>query len=179
LEKRIAIAAIGTMGDILPFVALGRALRRRGHEVVVGSSNDFEGLITDNDLEFYSLGSDVQSFLKRSQFERVIGRGELIYAPTLLSEGQKMLREAHRRTWRMAQDVDAIIFHMTTNYSIDIAEALNIPAIMTAFQPLNPTGEFPYIGTEAGGVNPLLRNPARPRTGASGFKLDPIVNRLS
>lgn len=179
MDKRIAIAAIGTMGDILPFVALGRALRRRGHSVVVGTSNDFEGLITENGLEFYSLGSDVQSFLKRSQFERVIGRGELIYAPTLLSEGQKMLKEAHRRTWRMAQDVDAIIFHMTTNYAIDIAEALNIPAMMTAFQPLNPTGEFPYIGTEAGGVNPLLRNPARPRSGNSGFKLDPIVNRLS
>ena len=92
MDKRIAIAAIGTMGDILPFVALGRALRRRGHSVVVGTSNDFEGLITENDLEFYSLGSDVQSFLKRSQFERVIGRGELIYAPTLLSEGQKMLK---------------------------------------------------------------------------------------
>ena len=28
-------------------------------------------------------------------------------------------------------------------------------------------------------MNPLLRNPARPRTGTSGFKLDPIVNRLS
>lgn len=179
MHKRIAIAAIGTMGDILPFVALGRALARRGHDVVVGSSNDFEGLITDNGLEFHSLGSDIQSFLKRSQFERVIGRGELIYAPSLLSEGQKMLKEAHRRTWRMAQDADCILFHMTTTYAIDIAEALNIPALMTAFQPLNPTGEFPYIGTEAGGVNPLLRNPARPRTGTSGFKLDPIVNRLS
>lgn len=167
------------MGDIVPFAALGRALQARGHDVVFGSTNDFEQFVLDQGLTFHSLGSDVQAFLKRNQFERVIGRGELIYAPTLLREGQQMLREAHRRTWQMAQDADVILFHMTTTYCIDIAEALNIPALMTAFQPLNPTGEFPYIGTEAGGVNPLLRNPARPRTTTSGFKLDPIVNRLS
>ena len=76
-----------------------------------------------------------------------------------------MLKEAHRRTWRMAQDADAIIFHMTTTYAIDIAEALNIPAIMTAFQPLNPTGEFPYIGTEAGG-----RESPAPQPGAAAHR---------
>ncbi|WP_374628000.1 glycosyltransferase, partial [Devosia sp.] len=34
MGKRIAIAAIGTMGDVQPFVALSLALMRRGHSVV-------------------------------------------------------------------------------------------------------------------------------------------------
>ena len=35
MNKRIAIAAIGTMGDIQPFVALALALEKRGHSVLV------------------------------------------------------------------------------------------------------------------------------------------------
>ena len=41
MSKRIAIAAIGTMGDVQPFVALGRALTRRGHSVVIATTIDF------------------------------------------------------------------------------------------------------------------------------------------
>ena len=37
----------------------------------------------------------------------------------------------------VAQDCDAIVFHQTTNFAVDIAEALDIPVIMTAMQPLN------------------------------------------
>ena len=38
MGKRIAIAAIGTMGDVQPFVALGRALMKRGHSVVIATT---------------------------------------------------------------------------------------------------------------------------------------------
>jgi sterol 3beta-glucosyltransferase len=178
MGKRIAIAALGTMGDILPFVALARELKRRGHSIAFGSSKDFEQLIVENGIEFHNLGSDIQTFLRRSQFERVISKGELIYAPTLLREGQQILKDAGRHTWKMAQNADVILFHMTTTYCMDIAEALSIPGIMTAFQPLNPTGEFPYLGYERSVLNPLLRGATGNRTSGNG-RFDPLVNKLS
>ncbi len=53
----------------------------------------------------------------------------------------------------MAQGADAIIGNMNTSFIIDIAEALRIPAIMSALQPLNTTSEFPlcmYYGPTFG-----------------------------
>jgi hypothetical protein len=67
-----------------------------------------------------------------------------------------------------------------------MAEALDVPAIMTAFQPLNPTGEFPYFGYEDIAAEPRPRpRPRRVRVSrpklrrSSGFSLDPLMNKLT
>lgn len=169
MGKRIAIAAIGTMGDVQPFVALGLALKRRGHSVVISAPSDFEGFITQLGLEFASIGSSIQAFLRQSQFDNVMSKNSFLYAPKLLREGQRMLKDATRLFWATAQGADALIFHQTTNFVVDIAEALDIPAIMTAFQPINPTGEFPYFGYEGSTPDPLFNR----------ISLDPIFNRMS
>ena len=169
MSKSIAIAAIGTMGDVQPFVALSLALKKRGHSVVLCATNDFEGFVTGHGVEFATLGSDIQAFMRQSQFDNVMSKNSLLYAPKLLRDGQKIMKTACRHLWATAQDVDAIIFHQTTNFSVDIAEALDIPAIMTAFQPINPTGEFPYFGYDGPQPEPLFNR----------ISLDPLFNRLS
>lgn len=169
MSKRIAIAAIGTMGDVQPFVALALTLQRRGHSVVLSATNDFEDFVTGHGVEFQTLGSDIQAFMRQSQFDNVMSKNSLLYAPKLLRDGQKILKEACKNLWVTAQNVDAIVFHQTTNFAVDIAEALDIPAIMTAFQPINPTGEFPYFGYEGSAPEPLFNR----------ISLDPLFNRLS
>lgn len=169
MSKRIAIAAIGTMGDVQPFVALSLALKKRGHSVVLCATSDFEGFVTGHGVEFATLGSDIQAFMRQSQFDNVMSKNSLLYAPKLLRDGQKIMKEACRHLWVTAQDVDAIIFHQTTNFAVDVAEALDIPAIMTAFQPINPTGEFPYFGYDGPPPEPLFNR----------ISLDPLFNRLS
>ena len=169
MSKRIAIAAIGTMGDVQPFVALALALKRRGHSVVLSATTDFEGFVVDHGIEFQTLGSDIQAFMRQSQFDNVMSKNSLLYAPKLLRDGQRILKDACRHLWITAQNVDAIVFHQTTNFAVDIAEALDIPAIMTAFQPINPTGEFPYFGYEGNTPEPLFNR----------ISLDPLFNRLS
>lgn len=169
MSKRIAIAAIGTMGDVQPFVALALALKKRGHAVVLSATNDFEGFVTSHGVEFATLGSDIQAFMRQSQFDNVMSKNSLLYAPKLLRDGQKIMKEACRHLWATAQNVDAIIFHQTTNFAVDVAEALDIPAIMTAFQPINPTGEFPYFGYDGPPPEPLFNR----------ISLDPLFNRLS
>src|SRR5690606_16343896 len=136
---------IGTHGDVQPFVALGVALRKRGHSVVVGSSANFEQFITGNGLEFHSLGENVQDFIEQSDFQKAMQKNVVLYGAKLLHSGQKMMREAYRRLWDMSQGADALVFQWDTTFTIDIAEALDVPAIMGAFQPLNPTGEFPFF----------------------------------
>jgi UDP:flavonoid glycosyltransferase YjiC (YdhE family) len=50
--------ALGSAGDVLPFVGLGRALRARGHAVTVAANPHFAGLVTRAGLGFVALGDE-------------------------------------------------------------------------------------------------------------------------
>jgi UDP:flavonoid glycosyltransferase YjiC (YdhE family) len=153
MAKRIAIATVGTQGDVQPYVALARDLQQRGYSVVLGASSDFEPLVTGHGIEFRSLGASIQSFLTQTRFENAMSQSLLINGPSLLRQGQLIVDTAARLAWEMAQGADAIIGNMNTSFIIDIAEALKIPAIMSALQPLNTTSEFPlcmYYGPTFG-----------------------------
>jgi UDP:flavonoid glycosyltransferase YjiC (YdhE family) len=178
MAKRIAITTIGTLGDVQPFVALALTLRRRGYDVVVATSDDFEPFITGYGIEFASLGGDVQAFLRQSQFDSAMTKNVVLHAPGLLRDGQKILKEASRRAWLMAQNADAIVFQNNTSFSLDIAEARGIPAIITAFQPLSPTNEFPYFEYGLDPIDPQLYRFSREPFGKSPA-IDPVINKLS
>ena len=67
---RIVIYAMGSAGDVHPFVGVGRALQARGHEVFVITSAFFESLVKRAGLGFRALGS-------MADFERVQGDPDL------------------------------------------------------------------------------------------------------
>jgi rhamnosyltransferase subunit B len=48
----VVMSAFGTLGDVLPFVAVGRELRRRGHEVTLVANAAFERLAADVSINF-------------------------------------------------------------------------------------------------------------------------------
>ena len=152
--KRIALVTIGTQGDVQPYLALAIALQERGYTPVLGATEDFEGLITGLGLEFHSLGPSIQSFLKETRFENAMSSSMLMNGPWMLKQGQQIIDTAARAAWRMCQGAEAIIVNMNTSFGIDIAEALKVPAIMTALQPLNSTSEFPlsmyYVADDLG-----------------------------
>ncbi|WP_404404326.1 glycosyltransferase [Pelagibacterium halotolerans] len=153
MTKRIAMATLGTQGDIQPYVALARALRERGYSVVLGTTDDFEAMITGYGIEFWSLGSSMQEFVKQAQFDKAMNKSLLVNAPGLLRQGQRIVDRAAREAWDMCQGADCIILNMNTSFTIDIAEALDIPSIVAALQPLNSTSEFPlciYYGPSFG-----------------------------
>src|SRR3954449_10402388 len=78
MVKRIAIATIGTQGDVQPYVSLALALQQRGYSVVLGAPSDFEGMIAAHGIEFHSLGSNMQQFLTQARFENAMSQSMLI-----------------------------------------------------------------------------------------------------
>jgi len=154
MVKRIALCTIGTQGDVQPYLSLAIALQERGYSVVLGASEDFKDMVEGYGIEFHSLGASIQNFLQQSRFENAMSQSMLINGPSLLRQGQQIVDTAARHAWSMCQGADAIILNMNTSFGIDIAEALGIPAIMSALQPLNSTSEFPlcmyYDGSDFG-----------------------------
>ena len=143
-HKRVVLATIGTRGDVQPYLALAVALQNHGYSVVFGATEEFEQLIASYGIEFHSLGPSIAEFLHQSRFEKAMSQSMLINGPALLTQGQRILEAAARRAWVMAQGADLILLNMNVSFGIDIAEALDIPVIMMALQPLTTTSEFPF-----------------------------------
>jgi rhamnosyltransferase subunit B len=57
MPLRILLPAIGSSGDIHPVIALGRALRARGHSAAIATNDIFSDQIRENGLEFVPLGT--------------------------------------------------------------------------------------------------------------------------
>ncbi len=53
----VLLLAIGSHGDVHPFVGIGAALRARGHQVSIVANPHFESLIRREDLRFVPLGT--------------------------------------------------------------------------------------------------------------------------
>jgi len=60
---RIALSAVGTRGDVQPMLALGLALRTRGHDVRLCAPPDFHDLVIDVGLPFFPVGQDVHEMV--------------------------------------------------------------------------------------------------------------------
>jgi rhamnosyltransferase subunit B len=54
---RIVITAIGSAGDVHPFLAIGRALSRRGHRVAFCTHPPFAGLVETEGFTFVAIGA--------------------------------------------------------------------------------------------------------------------------
>ncbi|ACK86280.1 glycosyltransferase [Methylorubrum extorquens] len=67
---RFLLAVLGTHGDVLPFLALGSALLRRGHEVALSAPAPFEKHADRAGLSFHAIGT-------QADFDRVVREPEL------------------------------------------------------------------------------------------------------
>ena len=53
---KIILTAIGTRGDVEPFLVIGKILKEKGHQVICAFSEQFRELTESCDIEFASLG---------------------------------------------------------------------------------------------------------------------------
>lgn len=55
----LVIQIVGSRGDVQPFIALGQVLKNKyGHRVRIATHPTFRDFVTDNGLEFFSIGGD-------------------------------------------------------------------------------------------------------------------------
>lgn len=71
---KILVTAIGTQGDVEPFLATGKILKEKGHHVICAFSEQFRDLTESCGLDFHSLGRKLYD-LNDSEFGRIIMGG--------------------------------------------------------------------------------------------------------
>ncbi len=148
---RILLLSLGTRGDIQPFVALGKRLRRAGHDVAVCASSSFAPWIMEHGLGYAHMNNDIIDLVNSDSGRRALdGAGGAAGLPKRMIEASRQFKPIFRRAlaeqWEAAQGAQLIIYHPNAVGGYHIAEALGIAGIMTDPLPTwAPTSAFPHI----------------------------------
>jgi len=136
---QITVLAIGSTGDVYPFIALALGLQQAKHKVRVATHSNFEKSVRDSGLKFAAIAGDYNVLLQSESGLRLL-------------QGEKVkLIEDDLRKQRMdnaldaAQDAEVFIFNQLSIWAYHVAERLNIPSFLASTVPFSATRSFPFL----------------------------------
>jgi sterol 3beta-glucosyltransferase len=141
----ITILAFGSMGDLVPYVALGSGLQAAGYRVRFVSHERFEATVRSNNLDFCGIDDDPAITLAGEGGHRWVASGT-----NLLKSVGHLVKTIEARlplyaecALQQSQDADAIIASsLASLVAVHAAEKLKIPYLPAFVQPLTPTAEI-------------------------------------
>lgn len=136
---------MGTRGDMQPYVALGKGLQARGHEVLLAGPDNFSSWVEGHGLLFHALGVDMEAFIQSPEVRRAMSGRWLELAKIWNRTILPLMRAMLTATWEAGRKADVLIFHPKVSGAVDVAEATGATAICASPIPLFPTGDFPLV----------------------------------
>src|SRR5688572_25566282 len=136
----IRVLAMGSRGDVQPYVALGVGLKQAGHDVTLAVPANFKSFVESYGLAAITTTIDMQQVVVNSEqggSRRSQRKAKWVFFQMLLDE-----------TLRLSEGADLLVYSPATIFSAPhVVEKLGLPAIPTALQPfLHPTGVIPVVG---------------------------------
>lgn len=133
--SRVLLATLGSLGDLHPYIAVGRALVARGQQVRIATSIDYRSRVEAAGLEFAPLSPAIAELgeperIARQFFDRWRGAQRLLRA---MVTGP--LRRAHAELLAAAQGVTLAVSHPLTPALPFIAEVRGLPWLSSVLAP--------------------------------------------
>jgi len=122
---KIILTSIGTRGDIEPFLAIGKILKEKGHQVICAFSEQFRELTENCDIEFASLGGKNDDLLESDASRTAIGGSGIkkffAYIKLMkLAQNQKAPQEKEFKLYELVKQErpDRIVYHSKNVYPL-------------------------------------------------------------
>ena len=143
----IAIIALGSRGDVQPYIALGVGLNVAGHVVRLVTHENFAPLAAAHGLEVRTVRGDVQAVAESEEMRALLAKGNF------LAITRRTAQEAKRAMEHWAKDglaacrgVELIVAGIGGLFiGLALAEKLDVPFMQAYLVPFTPTGEFPGV----------------------------------
>lgn len=143
---KVAILAVGSRGDVQPFVALGRGLKAAGMEVILATGTDFQQLALDQGLRYAPIRADFYRLVESREGREMLAGNPVHIARVLKRTILPSVRNILDDSWRAAMGADAIVYHPKVLSGAHLAERLGVPCFAGLVVPLSPTREFAVPG---------------------------------
>lgn len=133
----ITFIALGSLGDVLPYIALGQGLHQAGHEIRFATFENFQDVVTERGLEYFPIQGDSRQLVNKA------GASASSLARTFGSLADSYARDLSAPKLRKT---DLILNQLPVGlYGYDLAEKAQIPMIQVAVIPLSRTSEMPSM----------------------------------
>jgi sterol 3beta-glucosyltransferase len=144
---QIAIIALGSRGDVQPYVALGTGLQKAGHSVRLATHWDYEALVNSHGLSFRPVEGNVQDVVESEEMRRLLEKGNFVaISARTAKEAQRVALQWARDGLAAAQGSDLLIAGIGgLNIAKALAEKLSLPLIEAFVLPFTPTKAFPGV----------------------------------
>ncbi len=132
---RVLLATFGSLGDLHPYIALGRALQARGHIARLATSSDYRAQVEAAGLEFAPVAPSLAELGTHEELARRVSDpllGTRVLVQELL---MPHLRESHRQLLAAAADADLLLSHPLTFMVQVVAGQLHKPWLSTVLAP--------------------------------------------
>jgi UDP:flavonoid glycosyltransferase YjiC (YdhE family) len=143
---RIVIIALGTRGDVQPYLALGRGLQRAGHQVRLATHTNFRQFVQEHGLDFAPIAGDSQMILagEAGQSWMETGGNFLGFARHLAQVALPMSRQVATDCLAACRDADAVlgsVLGFLAGYAV--SEKLGLPCGIAFLQNVLRTRAYP------------------------------------
>lgn len=133
--SRIVLATFGSLGDLHPYIAVGKALETRGHPVVLATCGDYEPAVTGAGLAFAPLPPRLDALGDREQLARRLADPWHGARRMLQDVVFPHLEAAHAALTAAAAGADLLIGHPLTFGVPIVAQQRGIPWLSTVLAP--------------------------------------------
>jgi UDP:flavonoid glycosyltransferase YjiC (YdhE family) len=143
----VTIIALGSRGDVQPYVALGRGLKDAGHAVKVLASPDFQSLITGAGLGFVDSGGSLETVAQEMQ--SLLEHGNLIKIMSSMGKAaEQMALKAAVSGLEACREADLLVGGLGGLFmGVALSEKTGVPFVPAYLYPFTPTREFPGVLT--------------------------------
>lgn len=159
-----AILALGSRGDVQPFVALGCGLRNAGHAVTLAAAEDYAQLVTAAGLPFVGMGGLIREQMDMERVAAMLdGAGNPVrFALDFLPQVTPLIERIMRDAWAASHTADAVLASTLGLYpGLSVAEKRGVPLLAAHFHPLGRTSDqqhpnfppLPQAGPASGPLN--------------------------
>jgi sterol 3beta-glucosyltransferase len=160
---RIAIIALGSRGDVQPYIALGKGLNDAGHLVRLVTHENFKSLVRSYGLDFWPVRGDVQAVMETPEMRALLEKGNFIAINAHASKAAKGAAIDWAEDGLAAcQGMELLIAGVGGLFvALALAEKLKLPLLQAYIFPFTPTAAFPaillpsFVGKLGGYVNRL------------------------
>jgi UDP:flavonoid glycosyltransferase YjiC (YdhE family) len=133
MPSRIVLNSWGSLGDLFPYLAVGRALKARGHTAVLAVPAFYRSLVAAAGLEHADVGPEVDP----SDRALIAGVMDPMKGPEFLIRTVLMpaLRVAHEQMRAAAAGADLIVTHPVAFAGPIVASEMRLPWVSTVLAP--------------------------------------------
>ena len=130
----ILIPCIGSRGDVQPFIALAKGLKRAGHSVTLTSHPVMQGLVESHGVNFAPIGPDID-LTKEAARIRQRSRIAIVGLIRGMRFGLEMVDGSHEDILALCRTADLMVISAQSAAGVNEADQLDLPYLSVTLMP--------------------------------------------